>query len=45
MRVFSDPAKLKSLTILQGGMWYNTIPDAEYMQWWFERQKKMNCHM
>jgi len=37
MRVFSDPAKLKSLTILPGGMQYDTIPDAEYTQWWFER--------
>ena len=29
-RVFRNPAKLKSLTILQGGMRYDTIPDAEY---------------
>ena len=29
-RVFRNSAKLKSLTILQGGMWYDTIPDAEY---------------
>jgi hypothetical protein len=29
--------KLKSLTILPGGMRYDTDPDAEYMQWWFER--------
>ena len=29
-RVFRNPAKLKSLTILQGGMRYDAIPDAEY---------------
>ena len=28
--LFRNPAKLKSLTILQGGMRYDTIPDAEH---------------
>ena len=36
-RVFRSFTKLETLTILLGGMRYDAIPDAEYMQWWFER--------